>query len=45
MSRPDSRSAILEAARELFSEHGYKEVTIRDIATAAGVSPALVMKH
>ncbi|WP_017606834.1 TetR/AcrR family transcriptional regulator [Nocardiopsis alkaliphila] len=45
MSRPDSRSTILDAARELFSEHGYKEVTIRDIATAAGVSPALVMKH
>lgn len=45
MSRPDSRSTILDSARTLFSEHGYKGVTIRDIATAAGVSPALVMKH
>ena len=45
MSRPDSRSSILDAARELFSEHGYQAVTIRDIATSAGVSPALVMKH
>ncbi|WP_017608560.1 TetR/AcrR family transcriptional regulator [Nocardiopsis xinjiangensis] len=45
MSRPDSRSTILSAARQLFSEHGYTEVTIRDIAAAAGVSPALVMKH
>lgn len=45
MSAPDSRGTILNAARELFSEHGYTAVTIRDIATAAGVSPSLVMKH
>ncbi|WP_150242780.1 TetR/AcrR family transcriptional regulator [Nocardiopsis quinghaiensis] len=45
MTRPDSRSTIIAAARELFSEHGYKGVTIRDIAAAAGVSPALVIKH
>lgn len=45
MSRPDSRSTILDHARALFSEHGYQEVTIRDIAAAAGVSPSLVMKH
>ncbi|HIY41634.1 MAG TPA: TetR family transcriptional regulator [Candidatus Nocardiopsis merdipullorum] len=45
MNKPDSRSTILGAARQLFSEHGYQAVTIRDIATAAGVSPALVMKH
>lgn len=45
MSRTDSRSAILDKARALFSEHGYQKVSIRDIATAAGVSPSLVMKH
>ncbi|SIO87766.1 TetR family transcriptional regulator [Nocardiopsis sp. JB363] len=45
MSRPDSRSTILDSARSLFAEHGYQEVTIRDIATTAGVSPSLVMKH
>src|SRR5699024_12015708 len=45
VNKPDSRSTILGAARQLFSEHGYQAVTIRDIATAAGVSPALVMKH
>lgn len=45
MTRTDSRSAIITSARELFSEHGYKGVTIRDIAASAGVSPALVIKH
>lgn len=45
MSRTDSRSTILASARTLFSEHGYHRVSIRDIATAAGVSPSLVMKH
>ncbi|GHD20685.1 TetR/AcrR family transcriptional regulator [Nocardiopsis kunsanensis] len=45
MSASDSRGTILSTARELFSEHGYTAVTIRDIAAAAGVSPSLVMKH
>lgn len=45
MTRADSRSAILTAARELFAQHGYNGVTIRDIAAAAGVSAALVIKH
>lgn len=45
MTRTDSREAIIAAARALFSEHGYKGVTVRDIAAAAGVSPALVIKH
>ncbi|WP_017572215.1 TetR/AcrR family transcriptional regulator [Nocardiopsis halotolerans] len=45
MTGTDSRGAIIDAARELFFERGYNGVTIRDIATAAGVSPALVIKH
>lgn len=45
MTRTDSREAIIAAARALFSEHGYRGVTVRDIAAAAGVSPALVIKH
>lgn len=45
MSRIDSRSTILDSARALFAEHGYQAVTIRDIATDAGVSPSLVMKY
>jgi AcrR family transcriptional regulator len=37
-----TREAILTAARETFAEHGYGGTTIRGIATAAGVDPALV---
>ncbi|WP_432837730.1 TetR family transcriptional regulator [Dactylosporangium sp. CA-092794] len=39
-----SRQAILAAAAELFAEHGYDQVTIRDIAVRADLSPAMVMK-
>jgi len=39
-----SAQAILDASRALFAEHAYPDVTIRDIAARAGVSPALVMK-
>lgn len=37
-----SRDSILEAASALFAEHGYEGATIRGIAAAAGVDPALV---
>lgn len=39
---PDTRGAILAAARELFAVHGYRGTTIRGVAGAAGVDPALV---
>ncbi|MFC7547803.1 TetR/AcrR family transcriptional regulator [Plantactinospora sp. GCM10030261] len=39
-----SRQAVLAAATELFAERGYDQVTIRDIATRAALSPAMVMK-
>lgn len=39
-----SRRAILAAAGELFAERGFNQVTIRDIAARAGLSPAMVMK-
>jgi AcrR family transcriptional regulator len=39
-----SRDAILDAAGRLFGERGYRGVTVRDIASDAGVSAALVMK-
>jgi AcrR family transcriptional regulator len=42
MSR--ARDAAIAAATELFAERGYRQVTIRDIATLAGLSPAMVMK-
>jgi AcrR family transcriptional regulator len=37
-----TREAILEAARESFGSNGYSGATIRGIARAAGVDPALV---
>lgn len=39
---PDTRDAILAAARTAFAEKGYDGASIRAIATAAGVDPALV---
>jgi AcrR family transcriptional regulator len=39
---PDTREAILAAARTAFAERGYDSATVRQIATAAGVDPALV---
>lgn len=39
---PDTRGAILEAARHMFAERGYDATTLRGVARAAGVDPALV---
>jgi AcrR family transcriptional regulator len=39
---PATREAILEASREVFAERGYDAASIRQIATGAGVDPALV---
>jgi AcrR family transcriptional regulator len=39
---PDTRETILGAAREVFAEHGYDGASIRAIASAAQVDPALV---
>lgn len=43
-SRPehDSREAILAAARRCFSRTGYRATTLRSIAEAAGVTPAML---
>jgi AcrR family transcriptional regulator len=38
----DTRESILAAAREAFAERGYDGASIRQIAGAAGVDPALV---
>ncbi|GAA4576683.1 TetR family transcriptional regulator [Micromonospora coerulea] len=40
--KPDTREAILAAARAAFAERGFDAASIRSIATAAGVDPALV---
>ena len=39
-----TRSAVLEAARRLFLEHGFAGATMSDIASAAGVSVQTVYK-
>ncbi|WP_125610445.1 TetR/AcrR family transcriptional regulator [Specibacter cremeus] len=44
MNEPSTRDAIIEAGRHLFGERGYSAVTIKDVATRAGYSPAMVMK-
>jgi AcrR family transcriptional regulator len=41
-SGADSRQRILQAARELFGERGYSGTSVRAIAAAAGVDPAMV---
>ncbi|BBX61170.1 TetR family transcriptional regulator [Mycobacterium saskatchewanense] len=40
-----TRETILGAARAQFSAHGFERSTIRSIAAAAGVDPALVMHY
>lgn len=43
--RPETREAILTAARELFAERGYERATMRAIAARAGVDPALIRHY
>jgi TetR/AcrR family transcriptional regulator len=38
----DVREALLEVAGQLFSERGVNEVSLRELARAAGVTPAMV---
>jgi AcrR family transcriptional regulator len=43
--RRRTEAAIRSAARDLFAEKGFERTTIRGVAAAAGVDPALVMQH
>lgn len=43
--RRRTAAAILAAARELFARCGFERTTIRGVAHAAGVDPALVMQY
>lgn len=47
LARDDRTTAaiIRDAAMELFAERGFSGVTVRQVASAAGVSPGLVMHH
>lgn len=38
----DVRGALLEAARDRFLERSYRDVSVRELAAAAGVNPAMV---
>jgi AcrR family transcriptional regulator len=40
-----TRSTILEAARQIFAKEGYERTTIRDIAAAASIDPAMVIRY
>lgn len=40
-----TRTAILDAARQLFAERGFDATTVRDIADLAGIDPALVIRY
>lgn len=40
-----TKAAIIEAAGELFAEHGFAAVTARQVATAAGVSLSSIPYH
>jgi AcrR family transcriptional regulator len=39
------RAQIVEVARRLFAEQGYRQTTTRQLARAAGVSDALMYRH
>ena len=40
-----TRERILEAARGLFAEGGYERTTIRAVAAAAAIAPAMVIRY
>lgn len=40
-----TRDSILEAARLLFAQRGYDGTTVRDIAAAANIDPAMVIRY
>jgi AcrR family transcriptional regulator len=41
----DTRADILAAARAMFAQGGYAATTLRAVAGAAGVDPALILHH
>ena len=45
LAKQQTRTKVLAAARRLFSEEGYEGATIRDIATAAGMSTGAVFAN
>ncbi|CAM4090574.1 HTH-type transcriptional repressor AcnR [Mycobacterium basiliense] len=42
---PDTRTEIVTTARRLFADSGYDQTSVRDIASAAGVDPAMIRHY
>src|SRR5918997_402597 len=45
MAGEDRRRQIVDVAMRLFSERGFRGTTTKEIATAAGVSEAIIFRH
>src|SRR5688500_3031803 len=45
LSAEERRESILDAANHVFGEDGFENVRIDDVATAAGISKALIYEH
>src|SRR5579863_5674406 len=43
--RPDGALLLLKAAQSAFARHGFEGASLRGIAAAAGVDPALAAHH
>ncbi|HEX9176329.1 TetR family transcriptional regulator [Mycobacterium sp.] len=43
--KTDTRNVLLQNARRMFAEGGYNHTSVRDIAAAAGVDPAMIRHY
>ncbi|AGB21592.1 transcriptional regulator [Mycobacterium sp. JS623] len=43
--KTDTRTVILAVARRMFAETGYDKTSVRDVAAAAGVDPAMIRHY
>jgi AcrR family transcriptional regulator len=43
--KTDTRNVILATARRMFAEAGYDKTSVRDVAAAAGVDPAMIRHY
>ncbi|HXS87353.1 MAG TPA: helix-turn-helix domain-containing protein, partial [Mycobacterium sp.] len=43
--KTDTRTVILAAARRMFADAGYDKTSVRDVAAAAGVDPAMIRHY